>query len=193
MQCPSCGFENMPGSEGCGRCGSSLRLSTATLDVNPPRAGKNAKFWRRLGRPVVRFQMQFQARKRTAPKPSLIPLNIMLPLFVPGLVQLRDGHRSRGRFLMGSYFAFLAIGVIFFGTSWGSIALGLAAAAHVGSVYDALQEHLPPEILDVRRRTLAVFITIFVLAGIYTPIVLAVWRVAQPITSFESGGSIHAG
>src|SRR5919204_650375 len=38
MQCPSCRFQNMPGVEVCGRCGSSLRLATAVVDVHPPRA-----------------------------------------------------------------------------------------------------------------------------------------------------------
>src|ERR1700690_575411 len=48
MQCPSCGFENMPGSEGCARCGSSMRLTTLVLDVNPPRAGDLSGGVRRL-------------------------------------------------------------------------------------------------------------------------------------------------
>src|SRR5215213_6505561 len=42
MQCSSCGFENMPGSEACARCASSLSLATAVMDVHPPRAGRFA-------------------------------------------------------------------------------------------------------------------------------------------------------
>src|SRR5437773_1641201 len=52
MQCPSCRFENMPGLDSCGRCGTSLSVSTATLDVNPPRASRTMKGMRQ-GR--VRF------------------------------------------------------------------------------------------------------------------------------------------
>src|SRR4051812_12976476 len=48
MQCSSCGFENMPGSDACGRCGSSLRLATMVMDVQPPRAGKITKKLRRV-------------------------------------------------------------------------------------------------------------------------------------------------
>ena len=47
MQCSSCRFENMPGVDVCGRCGSSLRLATAVLDVHPPRARPWAKRLRR--------------------------------------------------------------------------------------------------------------------------------------------------
>src|SRR3954452_19475404 len=43
MQCSNCQFENIPGSEACGRCGSSLRVGTLVMDVNPPRAPR----WRK--------------------------------------------------------------------------------------------------------------------------------------------------
>src|SRR5690606_1826181 len=36
MQCPSCRFENMPGSGYCARCGASLLIGN--VDVIPPRA-----------------------------------------------------------------------------------------------------------------------------------------------------------
>jgi hypothetical protein len=36
MQCPSCRFENMPGSGTCARCGAAL--SIGNVDVIPPRA-----------------------------------------------------------------------------------------------------------------------------------------------------------
>src|SRR5262245_19626175 len=47
MQCPNCRFQNMPGLESCGRCGTSLALATAVLDVNPPRATSWQKHVRR--------------------------------------------------------------------------------------------------------------------------------------------------
>src|SRR5437867_1461009 len=47
MQCSSCGFENMPGSDACARCASSLSIATAVMDVQPPRAGKLRKKIRR--------------------------------------------------------------------------------------------------------------------------------------------------
>src|SRR5258708_22213495 len=43
MQCKNCEFENMPGVNACGRCGASLRLATAVIDVHPPRAGRWSK------------------------------------------------------------------------------------------------------------------------------------------------------
>ena len=47
MQCPNCQFENMPGSEICPRCGSTLRLSAAVMSLHPPRAQPWAKAVRR--------------------------------------------------------------------------------------------------------------------------------------------------
>ena len=49
MQCPSCQFENMPGSGRCARCGGFLALATAAIDVHPPRA---ARLSRRMPRAV---------------------------------------------------------------------------------------------------------------------------------------------
>src|SRR5690242_13784096 len=43
MECVSCHFENMPGNDYCGRCGTSLKLSDASISVQPPRAGKATK------------------------------------------------------------------------------------------------------------------------------------------------------
>ena len=61
MQCPSCRFENMPGLESCGRCGTLLSLSTVTIDVNPPRASKASK---RLRKAVPRRLIYRAARPR---------------------------------------------------------------------------------------------------------------------------------
>ncbi len=50
MQCPSCSFQNMPGSGNCARCGAMLALASIAIDVHPPRASALGRsmfgFWR---------------------------------------------------------------------------------------------------------------------------------------------------
>src|SRR5437016_6009286 len=70
MQCVTCGFENMPGSDACGRCGTSMRLATAILDVQPPRAGRFRKKIRRI-LPVRKVYYGVRDRAENVPVPRL--------------------------------------------------------------------------------------------------------------------------
>ncbi len=47
MQCPSCGFENIPGRQECGVCCSSLKTAPARESVRPPRK-RDRPAWARL-------------------------------------------------------------------------------------------------------------------------------------------------
>lgn len=49
MQCPSCSFENMPGMEGCARCGAHMK-NDAVESFMPPRATVAQKIVRRIRR-----------------------------------------------------------------------------------------------------------------------------------------------
>src|ERR1700722_7261938 len=164
MQCPTCGFENMPGNDGCARCGTSLRLSTTTMDVNPPRAGKAAKTWRRLGKPVMRIQMRrgrgrpavmdFLVRARRRELPAYFRL---WRLIVPGWTHFRDGQFKRGRLFFWGDLGSLLAGLVLFRSQLGLVFLGLAAGVHVVAMYDSLQEYLPaPPVVSRLNRAMIV-------------------------------------
>jgi len=73
MQCPSCGFENMPGREQCAACSTSLSAKSPAESVMPPRA-KDRTVGQRIewtlanapGVGAVRREID-EARRRTRP------------------------------------------------------------------------------------------------------------------------------
>lgn len=62
MQCPQCGFENMPGEARCFRCQSVLE-APPVADVQPPRAPAWSKPFRSAGRWARRFRGRRQAAR----------------------------------------------------------------------------------------------------------------------------------
>jgi signal peptidase I len=147
MQCPSCRFENMPGLETCGRCGTSLALAAAAIDVHPPRASRAAKRVRQAVPRRLLYRARdaaIEARRAVAGsivEDSRIPLpepGILPRLIVPGWAHLYTGQRVRGWFFLGSYLPLLLIGLTRWGTDLGSIAAGLAFSVHASSVVDIL-------------------------------------------------------
>jgi signal peptidase I len=139
MQCVNCHFENMPGLDHCGRCGASLSIATAVIDVHPPRARDRhglrlpgGVFANRIRRAVSNaVSAQFESRHVDRP-----PALVVARLIVPGWAQLYLGHKLRGRVFLTAYCAFVIGALLFLGTGLGSIFLGLAIAVHASSVID---------------------------------------------------------
>ena len=123
MQCPSCQFENLPGSPACGRCGAQLTLSTAAIDVHPPRASARAKQLRRWlpaqrlstsGREVMTRLFGVLRPQFEWPCSSQ---GVFLRMAVPGWPQRYLGHQHRARFIFGLYLALLLAGLASIGTT----------------------------------------------------------------------------
>jgi hypothetical protein len=193
MQCASCQFENMPGSDLCGRCGTSLRLATAVIDVHPPRAGRWTK---RVRRVAPRLSVPVRARAgvalstlaartrstlgiRLSDTTPALPLLLRVP--VPGWPQLYAGNRVLGRWFLYGWLLLLAVWVLFFyGTTFGSMVLGLAFAVHSASIADATNRILEPG--SIRRRIAYSFCTSCMLFGfLYLPVGRLLFAVADPM------------
>lgn len=113
MKCPSCGFENMPGTAFCGRCRAQLQMTGPVPPeaIMPPRAGAKKRF-RRLSYLLNRMAEQTPAwristRIREIPARFSLPdvsipahdARAMLFSLVPGL-----GHALTRRFKEGAWF-----------------------------------------------------------------------------------------
>lgn len=186
MQCPSCHFENMPGITSCGRCGTSLDLSTAAIDVQPPRASRTA---RRVRRYVPRRAI-YAARDTAAEArrmvlreaaESLVPLPdppILARLIVPGWAHIHEDDDLRGRLFLAAYLFMLALGFVTWGSDLSAIAMGLAFSVHASSILDIL----------IRRSTYryprimltAMLVSCLLAVGVYLPAGWALDRVAHP-------------
>jgi signal peptidase I len=188
MQCPSCRFENMPGLESCGRCGTSLVLVGAAIDVNPPRASRTAKRVRK----VVPTRLFFRARDAAARarrsvagsivEDSRIPLpepGILQRLVVPGWAHIHSGLGIRGRFFLGIYVPLLVLGLARWGTGWGSFLLGLAFSAHAASVMDILIRQ--GTVRFPKMMAMAAMVSLVLAVLVYVPAGLLLMRVAAPI------------
>src|SRR5689334_14677796 len=106
MLCTNCQFHNMPGSEACARCGTSLQLAAAiALNVHPPRASAPAKFLRRA-LPIRRILIGIRD------EPSIVRLRAaavtggllsLLRLSIPAWPQFHSGHRHRAHAFLWTY------------------------------------------------------------------------------------------
>jgi signal peptidase I len=188
MQCPSCRFENMPGLDSCGRCGTTLSLSTATIDVNPPRASKTAKRVRK----VVPRRLIYQARDVAAEarrvvsgsivNDSRVPLpepDVLSRLGVPGWAHIYVGLVTRGQVFLLAYLSLLLPGLLYWGTGMGSILLGLAFSVHTSSVTDVLIRR--GSVRFPRIMAIAAFVSLALALVVYLPAGLTLTRVAAPI------------
>ncbi len=188
MQCSSCRFENMPGVEMCGRCGSSLRLATAVLDVHPPRARPWVKRLRR-NLPMrkasaqlrdaageIRRQVTDAAEKVGLPTPRR---GVVPRLVVPGWAHIHCGEVVHGRLFLGGYLALVAFGLLFLGTSLGSFLLGLAFSVHLSSALSIL--FMCPGEIPSRFVTTTV-VALALSLGVYLPAGWLLTRFVDPRT-----------
>lgn len=139
-QCRSCQFHNMPGAAACGRCGASLLLAAAVINVYPPRAGKWAKTWRRLGIPrrvrIMNSRWTSAAQRiGLEPEARLPQIGILSRMIVPGWSQLYAGQRYLGISLLAAYAFCFLIAALFVGTEISSLMIAAFLMIHAASAY----------------------------------------------------------
>ena len=218
MQCPSCQFENMPGSQSCARCRANLAISKMTIDVNPPRASKTSKaipseltsIWYRLRFAIDRNWTLLRSGNRH----SLLGMRIGIPwprfglanrssgqgiitgsgdwfsLAVPGLVHLRHEERARGWVFLGVYVALIAVLIGFAGQAFSGAAQGFMFAWHLLATMDAMQVRFE----SFGERIASTLFVGFALGCLfYLPATWAINRVALPISINQAMGTFQAG
>lgn len=194
-QCSNCQFQNMPGVIHCGRCGTSLMLRAAVIDVHPPRATRWAKLWRktftsRLVRSVRASSKAVERQWGVTPNMELPPLGVLCRLLVPGWPQMFDGRPTLGRGLLLGYGVCLLVAVICFGSTLCSLLLGMAFACHGVSVYDVARRSSP----SAGDRLFRVMLGCGLLAaGIYLPAYSLATSFVNPIVIQADRSPLRAG
>ncbi len=151
MQCTSCQFENMPGIEVCGRCGSPLGLRDLAIDVHPPRAGSWAKRLRRGWLPFRSSYYEIRDASRDFVRETRIgdafhielprtPWGVLARGIIPGWPQFYLGQTWIGRVFLGSYLGLMFLALLLFGTTVGMFLAGLAFSVHVSSIASVLRQ-----------------------------------------------------
>ena len=191
MQCTNCQFQNMPGSDNCGRCGTSLRLSTAVMDVHPPRASATRKRLRRIvpARQAViglRDVMEISGTTSTIHRiAAAAPWSLFLRLAIPGWSHFYTGQRVRGHLFLWGTLIFLVPGLLWLGTTMGSVMLGMAFSVHSSAALDIVTQTFPDAgMRDRIARSILVSVVLGV--ALYLPIGVLLTRVADPtVINFE--------
>jgi hypothetical protein len=186
MQCSNCGFQNMPGSEECGRCRTSLGLATAVLDVHPPRASSARKRLRRMipaGRALYQardaLQTDIVADQARRARGALAPLPPLILFLVPGLSHLYLRQPIRANLFFWSFFGCLLWLLLFYGSTSPGFWLGMAFSVHSSAVLDIITQTFAA--VETRERIIRSLVVSAVLGVlIYLPIFLVIGQVAQP-------------
>jgi hypothetical protein len=190
MQCASCQFENMPGIEVCGRCGSPLGLRNLAIDVHPPRAGAWAKRVRRGWLPFRSTYYEVRDAGRDFVRETGIgdALHVELPRtawsvlargIVPGWPHLYLGQTWIGRVFLGIYLGLMFLAFLLFGKTVGMFIAGLAFSVHVSSIASVLRQG------SIRGLSywVGVGMTFLILAlGVYAP---AGWLLSRAVSPAE--------
>jgi len=197
MQCVNCQFENMPGLEQCCRCGASLRIATAVIDVHPPRAAKRTfsqrvRYRRRSRWFVALVGFVMSAARWFAGGASEIrgwrPFHLPM-LFVPGWPQRVLG-RPRWRLFLFGWLAMIAASALTWGTLLGIQFVGLVFAIHLMSVIDVVW--LGCSDPKSRRRYAALY-AVMVAVVLYIPTGMLLARVAVPLRMVQDAEPLLAG
>jgi multidrug transporter EmrE-like cation transporter len=187
MRCPTCDFNNMPGAAACGRCGSSLQANALAIDVHPPRASANARFWRGLFPSRLAYRLRDEARQiRSSAGQSVQrsgftvpPLGVFLRMLIPGWALLHESQHERGWvfFIPGLALWFMSLATL--GSALGNLCLGLAFGLHVGSCLSVMRR--AGATTFGARLGLTAMIAAGLLVALYLPAGILIASVAHPL------------
>ena len=182
MRCVRCHSENIPGQERCFKCGSVLEAD-AVVDVHPPRMSG----WRRPLRGIIRSLRGSRAVPEKLPtrkirhgldklaSDGLIGLVLSI---VPGLAHLLKRRFREVRMLVLLWAVLLAVGLFLYGSSTGSILIGLAIGVHA---WIAIQFGLFKEITGFVERIVITLVVMVCFGVLY-------WAVPRLVFYGYTGG-----
>ncbi len=146
MQCVNCHFENMPGLQACCRCGTSLGLATAAIEVHPPRAGRWAKIRRKMFPSVRRWRYGLSNWRQSLVgglDENLPEADFVWRMAIPGWPQNFGGRPIFGRLLMGTWLGCLVFGFVLYGSPVWQVLLGVALTCHLMTIIDVVWTATP--------------------------------------------------
>ena len=177
-----------------------VEFGVGAFEVNPPRARRWVKPWRRgiylftrrrrlPGRLARDWDNIVHARFEKMSK-NRIPWELVIRTFVPGWAQFYLGRRLQGRIFFFGYLACMPLGLLFAGTGLGSLLMGVAISLHASSIADVVIAHA-----DDRESRVLYSIACLSLVGLvlYFPAFELISRVAVPLRFVMDSSPFQAG
>ena len=200
MQCPSCGFENIPGRESCAVCSTALAGGRAGESLLPPR-GRDRSFWDKLRWSIGTSPRWMSASGRLrsfrvgmpragvnirASNPvawlGLREMGLLLLSVIPGFGHLYVRREARlGHSLSLSALAALGAAVLVYKTPAADMLVAGVIVLSMLSVYVAVDKLMPVGTAEARQMN-RVAVGLFILAsylGSYWLAVMALRPVAM--------------
>lgn len=195
MQCPSCGFENIPGTERCSVCSTALPGKTSGECLIPPRA-KDRSVWERMKWSVTtnssymevarRFRgfggsvssIQLRTPRVYAPWLGFREMGQILLSAIPGLGHIRVlGDLRTGLWMFFGSMAAILLGAVAYKTPLADILLFSVIAASMYSMYLVVDRLRPLRSGDQAQYMGRIAIACFVFASY----VMAYWGLRMAV------------
>jgi len=113
-------------------------------------------------------------------------------LVIPGWSHFLSAQRTRGRLFLWPWLLSITLGMLFFGTTIGSLLLGTALSIHVSAAMDVVTPYLRNPTLRRRMAYSVAFAVLFAMA-LYLPAGRLITHWADPITLQIPSGPFQAG
>jgi hypothetical protein len=200
MQCPSCGFENIPGSERCCKCSALLAPDPVRVRIYPPRArdrtwGQRLRYALTGARDWAYADGSLRAHQPQTPhhttQRGLQAAACILRSIIPGLAPPRTpGEVRRGRLMLLGSVAALALAVLSY-RSWlsnvllwsvvGLSAMSVAATVHELRTQGQVGDRNELVRIGIVLVVLAIYLAMYMAIQLsLTPLLIAVNLEAQP-------------
>ncbi len=174
MQCPICGFENMPEQNSCTRCRAKLKLPepVSPRELTPPRAGclrcfRPAAYWFNRAADCLPAKMP-EGFARIFRGDTELPGDSLAAMYFsicPGLGHLLAGRRRAAALAFGVWLLAVVLAANFYYGIAGSLLAGLIVSWHAGVVFDA--GRVGQFAADVRTRLRIILWVLVIAAAAY--------------------------
>lgn len=185
MQCPRCGFHNLPGEGACISCRVPFGGGPPVAVLAPPRAPA----WRKRARRWFR-----SPRLRASAASSCSYGGRILLGLLPGLPQLALGPRLLGLAFAFAWLLSLFLAFQWLGTAYATPLAGIVLGAHVTSALLPFREELRA-LSAGRRAACSLLVWACMVVFLYAPLQAAMDRVVFPvrIAARADSAPIHGG
>lgn len=169
MRCQRCKFENIPGQKTCLKCGSTLEIKSAAINIYPPRMPK----WKKPLRDVMRSMRKSKVAPQINDKSFFSPrlkeffsdsISGLLISIIPGLAHLLQHRFKEIRWYFLAWSILLFLGLFLYGSPAGYICLGLTIGVHAAI---ALQYGILKDLPNISEKVVMAILVLIGLTFLY--------------------------